>query len=802
MSQPVFEIRDLKATCGQAYYERGARYAQHGHVKKLVINDSGSTLLLNADVIGSESQPYHVNVIIKDLKHRIAILGTCTCPVGHNCKHVVAVCIAYRRQGQTQGRRQVESDLTERWIENLKNSPAKINNRTQSVYNDEGFSLLYFLSLSNHTPVVQVMRVRKLKKGGFGAATPMKIHRIVESYSRDPLVSEVDEEIVTLLKPGQLSYYEARFELKSNLGEFALDKLLKTGRLHWSNQKQTALLSGNPRSVSFEWQEKQTGKQMAPVITPPASKIFLIKQAFYLDLESMQCGPLQTTLEPDRLTHLLDAPIIPTDKLETVSRQILLDLADLNLPAPVDIGIKDAFIKTTSAIPVLQLYRRSVTLNNGVQRKVHFARLRFRYDDILIVPDNFEPTKIIIVDETRFHINRQIDQELECLNTLYQAGFDTPQKALISHYEPTELVMVGSTLTHSIHLWHHFIEDMLPELEQQHWEVDIDDSFALRFDVADNWTAELEEDSSNDWFSLELGVEVNGEQVNLLPALVQLLAESDDPVQLRESLKQQETILVALDDTHWLQLPTSRILAIFDTLIELYDTDPLNDDGRLELSRFQGLQLGDLLNDPQLRWHGADELQALTEKLSHFDQINAVEQPAGLNAELRPYQQQGLHWLQFLRELTFNGILADDMGLGKTVQTLAHLLVEQHQGRATLPSLIVAPTSLMGNWRREAKRFTPDLSVLLLHGAERKEHLDKINQYDIVLTTYALIRRDLEVLQGCRYHYIVLDEAQAIKNPKSQTTQAVCSLKSNHRLCLSGTPMENHLGNYGQCITS
>jgi SNF2 family DNA or RNA helicase len=245
---------------------------------------------------------------------------------------------------------------------------------------------------------------------------------------------------------------------------------------------------------------------------------------------------------------------------------------------------------------------------------------------------------------------------------------------------------------------------------------------------------------------------------------------------------------------HWLTLPTSRLLTVFDTLIELYDTDPLNDDGRLELSRYQGLQLGDLLNDPQLRWHGAKQLQSLTSKLKNFDQHSNTEAPIGLNAELRPYQLQGLHWLQMIRELTFNGILADDMGLGKTVQTLAHLLLEKQQGRTDQPTLIVAPTSLMGNWRKEAKRFTPDLTVLLLHGIDRKLYLQKLNDYDIILTTYALIRRDLETLQDYQFHYIVLDEAQAIKNPKSLTTQGVCTLKSNHRLCLTGTPMENHLG--------
>ncbi|HFD10961.1 MAG TPA: hypothetical protein ENJ32_00620 [Crenotrichaceae bacterium] len=794
MQQPLFEIKDLKKTCGQTFYERGARYAQHGHVQDLEIKHSSSTLLLNANVSGSRSYPYHVNVIIKDLKHEVAILGTCTCPVGHNCKHVVAVCIAYRRRFQFHGQQHSQSDQTDLWIDSLKHRPNQATVNTRIASATDTFSLLYFLTQQGNTPIVQVMRVRKLKKGGFGAATPMKIHRIVETYSKDQLVTEIDEEIVTLLKPGQMSYYEARFELKGNLGEIALEKLLSTGRFHWNNQKHAALFSGKPRSVNFEWQQKKHGQQIIPVITPVASKILVIERAFYLDLDTQECGVLQTSLEPARFSLLLNAPVIPTEKLETVSRQILLELADLNLPAPVDIGIHDEYIDTDSVIPVLQLYRKTVSLSNGVQRKTHFVRLMFKYEGIQITADDFESTKIVIKNDTRFHIKRHIKQEIQYLHTLYEAGFETPQKAGIVNYESLELVMTGTSLTQSVHQWQHFLEQIIPTLEKQHWEIVIDDSFALRFDTADNWTAELEEESGNDWFSLELGVEVNGEHINLLPALVQLLAQSDDPIQLRESLTQEQTMLVALDDTHWLKLPTSRILAVFDTLIELYDSDPLNNDGRLELTHFQGLQLGDLLNDPQLRWHGASELQNLTKKLNNFDQIDDIEPPNGLNTALRPYQQQGLCWLQFLRELTFNGILADDMGLGKTVQTLAHLLIEKQQGRASLPTLIVAPTSLMGNWRRETTRFTPDLTLLLLHGTERKENLDKLNHYDIVLTTYALVRRDLEILQGYRFHYIVLDEAQAIKNPKSQTTQGVCSLKSNHRLCLTGTPMENHLG--------
>jgi len=138
------------------------------------------------------------------------------------------------------------------------------------------------------------------------------------------------------------------------------------------------------------------------------------------------------------------------------------------------------------------------------------------------------------------------------------------------------------------------------------------------------------------------------------------------------------------------------------------------------------------------------------------------------------------------------------MGLGKTVQALAHLLYEQqHYVNSTeekRPTLVIAPTSLMGNWKREAQRFTPDLKLILLHGLHRKAHFSEIAQYDIVLTTYALMLRDKEFHEQQQYHFVILDEAQNIKNARSKTSQVIFKLKARHRLCMTGTPMENHLG--------
>ncbi|MEM9058572.1 MAG: DEAD/DEAH box helicase, partial [Pseudomonadota bacterium] len=174
--------------------------------------------------------------------------------------------------------------------------------------------------------------------------------------------------------------------------------------------------------------------------------------------------------------------------------------------------------------------------------------------------------------------------------------------------------------------------------------------------------------------------------------------------------------------------------------------------------------------------------------------VRPVPAPAGLAGTLRSYQQDGLNWLQFLREHDLHGVLADDMGLGKTIQVLAHLLVEREAGRADRPSLVVAPTSLMLNWSREAGRFAPSLRVLTLHGPGRAQHFSRLSEYDLVLTTYPLLPRDKDVLLGQPWHLAVLDEAQFIKNPRTTAAQVACGLDARHRLCLTGTPMENHLG--------
>ena len=342
--------------------------------------------------------------------------------------------------------------------------------------------------------------------------------------------------------------------------------------------------------------------------------------------------------------------------------------------------------------------------------------------------------------------------------------------------------------------WLDFVHAGVPELRQQGWRVELEESFQFHLVQPEDWfTDAAGEAGGNDWFGVELGVIVEGQKINLLPVLLQLLQANPKLLQADQLAEMSDTSVIPLPlpDGRKVMFPAGRARQMLGVLLELLQAGSLNQDGRLRLPKLRALELA---GEAGWRWLGTAELRELATRLRSFSGIKTVPPPENLHATLRPYQQDGLNWLQFLREYGLAGVLADDMGLGKTVQTLAHLLVEKQSGRMDRPSLVVGPTSLMTNWRQEAERFAPDLRVLVLHGLDRKQHFGRIADHDLVITSYPLLPRDQAVLLEQKFHCVILDEAQFIKNPKTQYAQIACALKARHHVCLTGTPMENHLG--------
>jgi len=309
---------------------------------------------------------------------------------------------------------------------------------------------------------------------------------------------------------------------------------------------------------------------------------------------------------------------------------------------------------------------------------------------------------------------------------------------------------------------------------------------------------------------MSLGVEVDGETLDLAPLLADLIRRDRRWLQAAELARIDDEALITLRAPGGKRIDAraAPLKAIVSAMLDLL-TDPRRTDGPIKLSAWEAANVQALQQSlmetmaaraesagVEAAWQlqGDAGLAALAQRLRGAGSPPAVEAPAGLGLTLRPYQLHGVAWLQYLRAQGLAGILADDMGLGKTAQVLAHLLLEKQAGRLDVPALVVLPTSLLANWQAEAARHAPGLRVLVLQGDRRKAAFADIGAHDVVFTTYALVWRDIEVLAAQAWHLLVLDEAQFAKNAGSRAAGALRQLRARHRLCVTGTPLENHLG--------
>jgi len=283
--------------------------------------------------------------------------------------------------------------------------------------------------------------------------------------------------------------------------------------------------------------------------------------------------------------------------------------------------------------------------------------------------------------------------------------------------------------------------------------------------------------SGVDWFDLEGGAEFGGSRVSL-PKLLRAIKQGESTVRLDDGS-------VGIIPEDW--QAKYRLLANLGTA----------NGNHLRFTRPQAGLLDALLaNEPEISF---DEIfDHVRRELNGFAGVKAIDPAPAFRGELRDYQREGLGWLEFLRRFGFGGCLADDMGLGKTIQVLALLearrAARNGDGNAPHPSLVVVPRSLMFHWREEAARFAPKLKIMEHHGATRGTPGEQFNEYDLVITTYGTLTRDAVHMKKMRFDYCILDEAQAVKNSNTLSAKAVRLLNADHRLALSGTPVENHLG--------
>lgn len=243
----------------------------------------------------------------------------------------------------------------------------------------------------------------------------------------------------------------------------------------------------------------------------------------------------------------------------------------------------------------------------------------------------------------------------------------------------------------------------------------------------------------------------------------------------------------------WLELDQAKM----QQMLEFWKTQQQENP---ELSLLEFLKLTASDDDHlELEIDRHSSLSEMLTKLSDKSQLQPIENPKNLQGALREYQKRGVSWLQYLEQLGLNGCLADDMGLGKTIQVIARLLQEreaQPNGKIP-PTLLIAPTSVVGNWYHEIQKFAPQLKAVVHHGTQRaketKDFKQACRENDLIITSFALARKDIKLLSEIQWHRIVLDEAQNIKNPKADLTKAILKIPAPHRIALTGTPIENRL---------
>jgi superfamily II DNA or RNA helicase len=650
-------------------------------------------------------------------------------------------------------------------------------------------------------------KARLRPNGDVAQASP--VSEVFSLLSAPPAYLEGDDEDLVrffIAMRSGVSPSSSATEPKGKIGAILLQMLLEHDKLLWANSWQDMsnglvypLQIGPVRKANLVWREEGKSAKLGwQVDAPPGARHLGADTIDYMlptdppwYIDNLSCGALELNrggvdISLNELQALVaQAPILTGNDKRKVSQLLLAHGLQqlMPLPQPLTQKMRD------DVKPRPHILLDAVSLADGTLTRWHdYAVLSFDYDGEKISMDPGQRVVRQKGDLTEI-IARDTAAEEAALQLIQDMGFRKPATA------PLNALMGAQQLDSQAH-WIRFAQNDLDKLVEAGWEIKKSNKY--RYDVVGvgEWYASIEEpeEAGNAWFDLELGITVGDKRVPLLPVLVQLIrsAPGDFDPEVLAAHAEDDQMLATLPDGVRVGLPWGRVKPILATLGELYFNDKIK--AKLRLSTLDAARLEELARGTELAWSGGEQLRETGRKLAQFGSVQKIAPPAGLQATLRDYQADGLSWMQFLREYNFAGILADDMGLGKTVQTLAHILVEKEAGRLTHPALVIAPTSLMANWQDEAAKFTPGLRVLLLQGKERLEQFDKIEDADLVLTTYALLPRDEEKLREHEYHLVILDESHYIKNTRSKAAQTAGMLKSRHRLCLTGTPLENHLG--------
>lgn len=737
-----------------ATFQRARAYWQAGKVIKLEYNEDLSSI--SAQVWGEALAPYRQYLSLKQQDGDWQLTDSCSCPVGGRCKHVLAVLLKLKQAWEQQ-----QVDLQQLPLRQLTQWFADAERQTGQSADSAKLRevVLYILSYGQSGLQLYPRRVKASKKGGYSKGTAITAQDF-SGYLQPYWIEEADFRLLNLFRAQNL---KDQALLEDDWGYALLQQMMATGRCYFGEGRHS-LNWGAPRPLQLRWLAGREGYLLEWDLGDDAElEVVYTQPPCYLDTSNYQLGLLEIDLSGRELKLLSRMPPIPANAAADSLVRLQQLFSRVSLPIPRGVGLSRV---EADAVPVLKLGQS----DSGQDQAI----LAFDYGSHRLALDLTAHQSEIQQGAERIFIKRQRAIEVQAVEQLTELGLvqTAPDK------DPARFG-TGEGPDNPL-LWQQLLQ-ALPELRDAGWRVEQDSRFNQAI-LSDRPYLKVQ-DKAKGGFGVAIEVEVDGVQVPLLPLISQWLRQYGLPTA-------QQEIWLKLPQGQ-LALPVSLIQPLIDTIVELLNLQktPLE----LELPDYKAA----ILPPPgaaEVKYLNASRVASLSTQLQQFDGIAEVPLPQRLQATLRPYQQQGLNWLSFLRTYGLGGILADDMGLGKTLQTLSFIQSEREAGRLNAPVLIVCPTSLLGNWQQEAARFTPELRVLQIYGSKRQHLFEQLSDQDLLVTTYPLIVRDIKVYQQLRFSLVVLDEAQHIKNSGSQAAQAVRLLKADFRLALSGTPLENHLG--------
>ncbi len=727
-------------------------------VEKIDIKNRGDYLDVEGIIQGEDFQVYNPEIGINLVEGSITYF--CNCPDSFSgiCPHVGVTLLSLLKTFKNGKEKEAQSGV--HWKECFRNffqtspEPEPGNNYLIFRFYPEPKRLM-----------VSIFRARQNKSGLSKVQNPITLEQIINN----PDWCEISPDLPNVaLQIGQyLDYLGHKVEIPPGLITWFLWTIRKEFYLFWKDtdipvriNTQSLRLQLKPKlsenGLSFDVLLSHEDKVPFPV---SGDDVYIYGQVPIWVLWKKSFYPVYSSLDSDLILRLIkEPPIIYHNELSEFLDRVWSRINSSDLYG------QEEFLQRMEPIFVSAKYNPKIYLDEEGSLLTLTIQNVYETEHGDVVVGEINPsfqTGSYTFEGRSFLIRRDQKGEEELINKLTEMGFQ-PRNNSIWFLEPEGAI--------------NFLLDFYPKLVEKYrvyGEKNLS-RFKVRH-IKPKIVASIDTEGENhDWFELKLTVEYDNIKV---------------PIDKIWKAWTQGKRYIQLKDGSYASLPDSWLKRLKNKLVSM-GMDP-DSAPKKKFKKYEAPVLDKIVDE-------AEEIEAnsfwnnLKERIHNFKKIKQIEHPKGLKAKLRPYQLQGVSFLNFLREYGFGGILADEMGLGKTLQTLALLQYVKEKGGSG-PNLIIVPTSVLPNWQKEIDKFVPHMKTLVIYGTNREPLFKEIPESDIVLTTYALIRRDLDQLLKYEYSAVILDEAQNIKNPNTITARSVRKLKTKFKVCLSGTPIENNL---------